>query len=95
MIWGEKDFFHLEDYSLSLREVWAETQAGGNLETETEARAIEKCCLLEPHFSWLFQLTFLQHPGPPAKGGTTYNGLGQITTDLPPTGKSYAGIFLN
>lgn len=95
MTWGEKDFFYLEDCSLSLREVRAETQADGNLETETEARAIEEGCLLELRFPWLFHLAFLQHPGPPAKGGTTYNELGQIMIDLPPTGKSYGGIFLN
>ena len=74
---GRKGFIWLTlaQHCSSLKEVRTGTQTGQEPEAGTDAEAMEECWL--PGYSHDFVPTaFLQNPGPPACGGTTYNGLG-------------------
>lgn len=69
-----KRFFHLTDYSPSLKEIKTGTPSR-NQETGTEEEAMEEQIL--PGCSpWLSQPVFLYNPGPPSQGSRHHNELG-------------------
>lgn len=54
---------------------------GRNLEIDTEAEAMEECCLLVSSL-WLFQFALLYTPGPLDQGSTSHSNLGPLTSIL-------------
>lgn len=54
------------------------SKQGSNLKAETDAEALEECCLLA-YSLWLTQPIFLQNQDLNSRGGTTYNDLDPLT----------------